>query len=406
MKILFLSDVPFANPVSGSEQMLNQQATRLAKEGLNVFAITRNSHPSPGGIKFINGVVEGAYYACPQNTCEFLFKLIKYPPRFYRGFVRDCPFQVVICHQPLNYCALLNKKSIRQTPLIYNFHSPSHEEYLLLHKNRSSLINFFPAKVRQVIETICLKRARTVMVESRYMKKKVELIHRIPGHKIIVNPGGVDLERFKPAPKRDKLKAQFNLPKSKTHLLTVRNLEPRMGLDNLLKGMAHLKKQKIEVHLTLGGEGIERKNLEQLIAELKLDKDVNLTGFIPPDLLPKYYAAADFFILPTRYLEGFGLVTPESMACGTPVLGTPVGATEEILLPFDPDLLFKNASPEAMATGIRLAVQRYVNNIKAYNTLRGQCQEFAQNHYSWERHMDQLTSIIRSAVLTSSEAFV
>jgi glycosyltransferase involved in cell wall biosynthesis len=396
MKILFISDVPFANPGSGSEQMLHHQATRMAKEGLSVFAITRNSHPSPEGIKTLNSVVEGVYHACPQKIFEFFFKLIKYPPKFYRHFVRDCTFQVVICHQPLNYCALLNKKSLRQAPLIYNFHSPSHEEYLLLHKNRSSFINFFPAKARQALENICLKRARTVMVESRYMKKKVEMIHRIPSHKIIVNPGGVDLERFKPSLKRDKLKTQFNLPKGKTHLLTVRNLEPRMGLDNLLQCMAHLKKQKVEVHLTLGGEGIERKNLERLIVELKLDKDVNLKGFIPPDLLPKYYAAADFFILPTRYLEGFGLVTPESMACGTPVLGTPVGATKEILSFFDSDLLFGNASPEAMATGIRLAVQRYGNDKKAYDKLRGQCQEFAQKYYSWERHISQLKSIIRS----------
>jgi glycosyltransferase involved in cell wall biosynthesis len=398
MKILFLSDVSFANPVSGSEQMLNQQATRLAKEGLSVFAITRNSHPASEGIKTINGVVEGAYHACPQKIFEFFFRLTKCPPKFYRHFVRDCPFQVVICHQPLNCCALLHKKSLRQVPLIYNFHSPSHEEYLLLHKNRSSFINFFPARTRQVLENICLKRARTVMVESCYMKKKVELVHRIPGTKIIVNPGGVDLERFKPSLERDKLKTQFSLPEATTHLLTVRNLEPRMGLDNLLKCMLHLKKQKVEVHLTIGGEGVERKNLEELIAELKLDKDVNLTGFIPPDLLPKYYAAADFFILPTRHLEGFGLVTPESMACGTPVLGTPVGATKEILSFFDSNFLFENASPEAMATGIRLAVQRYVDDKKAYDKLRGRCREFAHKHYSWERHINQLTSIIRSSL--------
>ena len=129
-----------------------------------------------------------------------------------------------------------------------------------------------------------------------------------------------------------------------------------------------------------------------------------MTRFWDPDLLPKYYTAADFFILPTRYLEGFGLVTPESMACGTPVLGTPVGATKEILSLFDLDLLFGNASPEAMATGIRSAVQRYVNDKKAYDKLRGQCQEFAQKHYSWERHINQLTSIIRSGFKTLSKA--
>ena len=404
MKILFISDVPFANPVSGAEQMVHQQATQLAKQGLRVFAITRNSHPSRVGINTINGIVEGAYHASPTKKIEFLLKQVKYPRRFYRRFIRDCPFELVICHQPLNYCVLLNKQSLRRTPLIYNFHSPSHEEYLLLNKNRSSLLNYFPAIARRILENTCLKRARTVMVESRYMKKKVELIHRIADHKIIVNPGGVDLNRFKPSAERHKLKGQLNLPKGRPHLLTVRNLEPRMGLDNLLKSMALLKNQKIAVHLTLGGEGVERNHLKRMITELKLDSDVSMTGFIPPDLLPAYYATADFFILPTRHLEGFGLVTPESMACGTPVLGTPVGATTEILSRFDSDFLFADASAEAMATGIRLAVQRYDKNKKEYDTLRGQCRKFAQRHYSWERHLNQLTSIIANAIKTPPKA--
>src|SRR5207249_11624167 len=54
-------------------------------------------------------------------------------------------------------------------------------------------------------------------------------------------------------------------------------------------------------------------------------------GFIPDETLPSYYHAADVFVLPTRELEGFGLVTVEALACGTPVLGTPVGATPEVL---------------------------------------------------------------------------
>jgi glycosyltransferase involved in cell wall biosynthesis len=232
------------------------------------------------------------------------------------------------------------------------------------------------------------------MVESRYMKHKVRAIHRIAADKITVNPGGVDLERFRPSQKRNSLKAQLGLPKGKTHLLTVRNLEPRMGLDNLLKCMARLKKQQVAVHLTLGGDGPEKENLERLRSDLKLDQDVNMTGFIPPDLLPAYYTAADFFILPTRSLEGFGLVTPESMACGTPVLGTPVGATKEILARFDSDCLFRDASAEAMAQGIGSTIRRYAKNPKAYVALRRHCREFAKEHYSWERHLRQLSALI------------
>lgn len=394
MKVLFISDVPFANPASGSEQMLHHQASGLAKQGLKVFAITRNSRRQPAGIQKMNGIIEGSYYACPKQKYRFFFYLLKYPSKFYSRFIQDGPFQVVICHQPLNYCTLSITKTLQKIPLIYNFHSPSHEEYLLLNEHRSFLINFFPTTARRILEHFCVKRAHKVMVESRYMKHKVRAIHRIAADKIMVNPGGVDLERFKPSQKRNHKKAQLGLPQGKTHLLTVRNLEPRMGLDNLLKCVARLKRKQIAVHLTLGGDGSQKNNLKRLRSDLKLDEDVNMTGFIPAQLLPEYYTAADFFILPTRSLEGFGLVTPESMACGTPVLGTPVGATKEILSRFDSDFLFRDASAEAMAQGIGSTIQRYAKNPKAYAALRRQCREFAQEHYSWERHLKQLSALI------------
>ncbi|MGD2269329.1 MAG: glycosyltransferase family 4 protein [Desulfobacterales bacterium] len=394
MKVLFISDVPFANPGSGSEQMLNHQASGMAKLGLRVFAITRNSHRQRAGINKMNGIIEGSYCARPRDKLRFFFYLLKYPSKYYRRFIQNDPFQVVICHQPLIYCVLFIRKTLREIPLIYNFHSPGHEEYLLLNAHRSSLINFFPAGARRILERFCVKRAQKVMVESRYMEHKVRAIHRIAPDKIIVNPGGVDLERFRPSQKRNSIKAQLGLPKGKTHLLTVRNLEPRMGLDNLLKCVARLKKQQIAVHLTLGGDGPEKKNLKRLRSDLKLYEDVKMTGFIPPRVLPEYYAAADFFILPTRFLEGFGLVTPESMACGTPVLGTPVGATKEILARFDSDFLFRDASAEAMALGIGSTIQRYAKNPRAYSALRRQCREFAQEHYSWDRHLKQLSALI------------
>ncbi|UCH20136.1 MAG: glycosyltransferase family 4 protein [Deltaproteobacteria bacterium] len=403
MKTLFISDVALSNPTSGSEQMLNHQAIGLASEGIQVYAITRTADKIPASITNVDGVVEGSYCGCPQAMFRFFFALLKYPVKFYNHFVQDGPFQVLICHQPFNFFALLLRKRIGKLPLLYNFHSPSHQEYLLSHQKKGHLSIFFPATVRRLIEKICLTRAMKIMVESRYMKQKVQAIHRIPADKILVNPGGVDLDRFTPYLKRNQLKEKLGFPRSKIHLLTVRNLEPRMGLDNLLKCMVALKKNGLPVYLTLGGEGGQRKELEKLIVNFGLNKEVSITGFIPPDVLPKYYAASDFFILPTRHLEGFGLVTPESMACGTPVLGTPVGATREILSGLDDRFLFKDATSEAMARGIQAAIQNYLNNKKKYDELRMRCRAFAEKHYSWNRHVCQLRSIVRDLQAESIE---
>ena len=226
------------------------------------------------------------------------------------------------------------------------------------------------------------------------MQQKVVEIHGIPADRIIVNPGGADLKRFKPPENRTVLKKELGFPEGKINLLTIRNLEPRMGLDNLFQSIFILKRKKIDVHLTVGGEGVESNNLESLIVELGLESYIKLIGFIPSELLPDFYGAADFFVLPTRSLEGFGLVTPESMACGTPVLGTPVGGTKEILSNFDLQFLFADISPEAMAEGIERAISEYPVKSKKYEDLRIRCRRYVEKNYSWQRHVDQLKSIL------------
>ena len=100
--------------------------------------------------------------------------------------------------------------------------------------------------------------------------------------------------------------------------------------------------------MLIGGAGSHRAALERQVGELGLDKHVTFLGFVPDADLPRYYQAADVFVLPTRELEGFGLVTAEALACGTPVLGTPVGATPELLETLDPGLVFQDATAGAM----------------------------------------------------------
>ena len=403
MKILFLADVPLENPTSGSEQVLNHQATGLARDGMEVFAITRQSALPAGNIRDIDGICEGSYRASVEDILSSLFSLVKYPIKFYRQFTQDGAFQAVACHQPFNCFSLLIRGKLLNTPLLYVFHSPSHVEYSLSHENRSWLRNLPHVKARCIIEKLCLKKAMKIMVLSHYMKDKLRDIHGISANRILVNPGGVDLNRFKQPQDREYLKDKLGFPKGKVHLLTVRNLEPRMGLDNLLKCIHILNKHRADIHLILCGEGIEKEKLERLVRKYGLVDAVNMTGFISSDLLPQYYGASDFFILPTRSLEGFGLVTPESMACGTPVLGTPVGGTKEILSDFAPQLLFRDSSPEAMAEGVQNAIRKYLGQNEKYEGLRARCREYAAKNYSWKRHTNQLRSILGEMHMKRSE---
>lgn len=396
MKVLFVADVPLENPVSGSEQVLYQQAVGLAQDGMDVYAITRQEREPDFVIREVEDVVtEGSFRANPASIWQFFSALKKHPIKIYDQFSQESSFQAIVCHQPFNCLALLLAKKLKDIPIIYIFHSPSHEEYELMHEDGSALKTFLPVTARKVIEGYCIRKACKVMTLSGFMKQKAHGFHNVSNDLITVNPGGVDLSRFSPFDDRDSLKDKLVFPKRKTHLLTIRNIEPRMGVDNLVKALSILKKDGIDVHLTIGGDGVEKQNIENLIRDLELNAEITMAGFIPADLLAQYYGAADFFVMPTRSLEGFGLVTPEALACGTPVLGTPVGGTKEILENFDAKFLFNDATPEAMAEGIKEALGKYSSDEAEYADLRNRCRQFAETNYSWKRHVDQLKALLQ-----------
>ena len=101
-----------------------------------------------------------------------------------------------------------------------------------------------------------------------------------------------------------------------------------------------------------------------------------------PNELADHYRAASLFVLPTVALEGFGLITVEAFACGTPVLGTPVGAIPEVLRPFDPRLLARDASPDALAEGILRLLESDLKAEFPPEKLRA----YVESHYTWQKH--------------------
>ena len=81
-------------------------------------------------------------------------------------------------------------------------------------------------------------------------------------------------------------------------------------------------------------------------------ESITLMGRLPDDTLQVGYQAADLFLLPTRALECFGLISLEAMSFGLPVLGTNVGAIPEVIGPVLPGFLSPPGDPEAFRAKI------------------------------------------------------
>jgi len=167
--------------------------------------------------------------------------------------------------------------------------------------------------------------------------------------KVQVIPGWVDINKFKIIHNRSAVKSQLGWPVDVPLLFTIRRLVPRMGLDKLAYALREVKGLGKSFYLIIGGQGPLRTDLETLINKLGLSANVKFVGLVPEDVLPVMYGAADAFVLPTAELECFGLIILEALACGTPVLATPVGAIPEILGRFEKEWLSRGNSIRALS---------------------------------------------------------
>jgi glycosyltransferase involved in cell wall biosynthesis len=111
-----------------------------------------------------------------------------------------------------------------------------------------------------------------------------------------------------------------------------------------------------------------------------------MVGRLDTLTLVSYYQSADVFVLPTTFIEGFGLATVEALASGLPVLGTPVGGTIEILKSIDEHWLFADTTPEAMADRL----ESFLKDPRPFLALKPLCREVAITQYGWEHVVDRV----------------
>ncbi|MEK7305160.1 MAG: glycosyltransferase family 4 protein, partial [Nitrospirota bacterium] len=170
---------------------------------------------------------------------------------------------------------------------------------------------------------------------------------------------------------------------------TVRNLVPRMGLETLLDALSAMGQVGERCLLVIGGEGPLRTRLEAGISQRQLEQVVRLVGFIPEEQLVAYYQAADLVLMPTAQLEGFGLVTVEALACGTPVVGTPVGAIPEVLGQIDPILISSGTDSRSFADALGRVLSRIEEPVERERLSR-KGRSLVERRYNWVQHCAEL----------------
>lgn len=138
-----------------------------------------------------------------------------------------------------------------------------------------------------------------------------------------------------------------------THLLCVATVTPRKDHRSLVEALAVLRNRRWRLTCvgSLARCPATANALQQRIHALGLSERVRLCGEVDAEALAGYYAAADAFVLPSRF-EGYGMAYAEALARGLPVLGTTAGAIPDTV-PADAGLLVEPGSTTALTEALR-----------------------------------------------------
>lgn len=178
-------------------------------------------------------------------------------------------------------------------------------------------------------ERLLAHNSSHIIVAAEREKGKLLYHYNISGEKVSVIPCGVNMEVFRPFSKIDSRK-KLDIDVNEKIALYVGRLDPVKGIYQLLQALKGIK-YKFPFRLVVAGGNEEEINeLKQYCRRLQLKIPVNFVGPVEYQMLPYYYNAADFLVLPSYY-ESFGLVALEALACGTPVLAADVGDLGNII---------------------------------------------------------------------------
>jgi glycosyltransferase involved in cell wall biosynthesis len=211
--------------------------------------------------------------------------------------------------------------------------------------------------------------------------------------KLVCIPWGVEEKRFQPPAEEPP-----SPPPLVVGFLSLLDVHHRYkGLEVLLRAL----REDLPVRLRVGGTGEDLGWYRRRAQELGVADRVDFLGFIPDGELNDFYGSCHVFALPSTdgRREGFGLVLLEAMACGRPVLTTPIVGVAGDVEPRGVGRLVPPDDPAALAAALRSFLQRRVD----LPAMGRRARELVEERYTWERVTDDYEALFRSLTGSNSK---
>ncbi len=250
---------------------------------------------------------------------------------------------------------------------------------------------FDPSKFSQIIYT--LQNARAVTTNAR------ELVNRAKAffdREIVLIQNGIDSDHFKPVARNEKLEEALGLVrKTRDERFPIIGFagewREKKGLRVLLNAYAQVNKIDTATLLLVGV--VRAGGDQQYVEDFQIsnpDSRIIITGYISPRDLPTYYSLLDVFVHPSLR-DGMPNALLEAMACGRPVIATPVGGMLDVVKDRENGILVPVNDSDALAS----AIHELLSNPELRKHLGNAARQTVMHGFSPQKELDANIDVYR-----------
>ena len=387
----------------GQNVYVGQLAQLLSRRGYDVDVFTRRDRADLPLVAPFQGARVIHVPAGPAERVE-KEKLLPHMDEFTRFVLRfaerqNRDYDIVHANFFMSAQVAMSVKRALGIPFVVTFHALGR-----VRRKYQRDADTFP-DARLEIEERAIAAADRVIAECPQDREDLIQLYGAQRARLRTIPCGFDPLEFAPRP-RPQARRTLGLDPHEPIILQLGRMVPRKGVDNVIRGLARLRR----VHgvaarlLIVGGESRapdpsltpEIGRLQRLAHEENVAPAVTFVGSRGRSELRDYYCAADVFVT-TPWYEPFGITPIEAMACGTPVIGAAVGGIKSTVRDGETGFLVPPSDPDALAE--RLAALFDDATLRArlgHNAVRR-----AQNQFTWQSVAGKISSLYEEILATA-----
>ena len=289
-----------------------------------------------------------------------------------RRLLRDRPFEVVNTHSSTDtwVVALASRGLARAPALVRTRHISA------------------PMPANAATRWLYREATTRVVTTGERLRDQVIAEAGVAPSRVVSIATGIDLARYAPGD-RAAAREATGLPGDSAIVGIVATLRSWKGHRDLIGAFAGLGRR--DAHLAIVGDGPQREALEAAVREMGLAPRVTFAGN-QADVVP-WMRAFDVFCLPSYANEGVPQALMQAMACGLPVVSTPVGSIEEIVEHGETGIIVPARDPERL----REALAALLGDPARRAALGTRAAQVAHERFGEARMVERMVAVFREA---------